>query len=289
MLSIKITDISNLNPDQLALYQQLTPSEYRYLFEPSTLMVGIEDNDIPRGICLCQIDSFFKNCLICHLNAPEDLVGELLSVLEEHLRNIKYLNLFITYKKDKSLDQILQSDGGWCDPQTWATRYIFESKTFHPKWLERKYNLPQNYKIIHWEEIQKNEEEQSRIKFHLKQYGVPEYLSPFVNDEYIQSINSLALLHEKHVVGWMITHTFPDAPDTVRYSSLYVHPDNRHMSYSIMLLIQSIKLQKATPIPYSHFEILHSSAPMSWKKFCRCRLKPHTKKVVQLSRRKKEL
>ncbi|MEC7839970.1 MAG: hypothetical protein VX777_08030 [Chlamydiota bacterium] len=286
---MKKLDISSVHPKTLSKYKKLIPYKYRHLLKEKSFILGLEIDSEPFGICICQLDLFLKTCVICHLNAPENSIEIILKTLEEHLKKQQFLSIVFTYEDNPYLESLLDRKIGWSPSSPWASRYSFDCKNFHPAWFEKKYHLPKKYKITPWINIFEKQDEVQHIKFHLQQYCVPLYLSPFLLEKYIQTMNSLALIYEDRVVGWILTHTYPDKVNTVVYTNLYVYPNQRFTGLAIFLLIESIKLQQNSSIRWSSFEVLHHSTSRSWKKFCDSRLRPYSIDTREFVRRHKEI
>ncbi|MEO1765098.1 MAG: N-acetyltransferase, partial [Cyanobacteria bacterium J06629_18] len=79
------------------------------------------------------------------------------------------------------------------------------------------------------------------------------------------------------VVGWMINHR--TAPDTIRYTQMYVNPDSQPLSRSILFLAKAIDIQcKTTPeVPNATFRVETHNTPMV--NFVNRRLAPHLEDI----------
>jgi hypothetical protein len=59
----------------------------------------------------------------------------------------------------------------------------------------------------------------------------PLELSPFTEEEKIEKINSIALVVDGVIAGWMITHRI--APDTIRYTKLYMRDAHKRLGFAL--------------------------------------------------------
>jgi len=113
-------------------------------------------------------------------------------------------------------------------------------------------------------------------------------MSPLgAEEKIIEYTNSLGLRYKKEVIGWMITHRI--APDTIRYTSLYVDPEYQYKGPSIRLLIESMVLQTRSTIKWALFEINLDQINPSWYKFVQKRLAPYSQKITEIYKTWKQL
>ncbi|MEG4395517.1 TIGR03032 family protein [Microcoleus sp. BROC3] len=107
-------------------------------------------------------------------------------------------------------------------------------------WLY-KYPLPESFEIFPWVSLTQTEKQ---IILARKDY--PEALNPFSDDSRVEPLNSLGLRYQGEVIGWMVTHRV--APDTIRYSSLFVGQKFQKLGRGISLIAESIKRQMASDV-----------------------------------------
>jgi GNAT superfamily N-acetyltransferase len=84
-------------------------------------------------------------------------------------------------------------------------------------------------------------------------------------------MNSLGLRHQGEAIGWIVTHRV--APDTIRYSSLFVDAKYQKLGRGISLLSQSIQRQIASEIENYTFSVAWENQPMI--KFLERHLRPY--------------
>lgn len=165
--------------------------------------------------------------------------------------------------------------------------YFFDIFAFHPPWFDKEYPLPPGFSFLLWKDVDIKEKErlailQERFSFHY-------FISPNAESSIIQPINSLGLLFEDKVVGWVITHTAPFEPDTIRYSAFYVEPEYLAKGVAVPLLQKSIQLQQQSPLQWGFFTINLEYTEKRWLKFVNQRIKSNAYKTIKVYRLSKSL
>ena len=135
--------------------------------------------------------------------------------------------------------------------------------------------LADDYTIFPWHSL--TEADRDYIKGVIDTHPLTRKFSPFVEEKKIEPLNSLGLRYKDRVIGWMINHR--TAPDTIRYTQMYVHPDYKPLSQSILFLGKAIKLQcEAVPeVPNATFRVETDNTPMV--NFVNRRLAPHLENI----------
>ncbi|MEA5514137.1 hypothetical protein [Nodularia sp. UHCC 0506] len=135
--------------------------------------------------------------------------------------------------------------------------------------------LPDDYTIFPWHTL--TEADKDFINSMMEIHPLTRRFNPFTEEKRIEPLNSLGLRYQDKVVGWMITHR--TAPDTIRYTQMYVHPDYKPLSQSILFLAKAIKLQcEAVPeIPNATYRVEVDNTPMV--NFVNRRLAPHLENI----------
>jgi len=137
--------------------------------------------------------------------------------------------------------------------ENWTTpvilMHIFKSSINHReevKWTHDQH-LPEGMQIILWSDIDK------KLKIDLEQRinnekMVPRYLSPFINADRIETINSVGLLYKAKIIGWNVTYRLNK--DTIEYNNLFVQKEyRRNASLPIALLNRSVQIHFRNNIP----------------------------------------
>ncbi len=201
--------------------------------------------------------------------------AKLYSLLAE---NIKKPVLLTTFFQDSEEARSLISKFDFGPPQFYLEQYHFIHQNFHPHWFDRGVALPKELEIVPWKSL--SIQNLAKIQRQEEQYTFEISVSPMGEEENIDLYSSLALLKGEEVVGWMVNHMY--APDTVRYSALYIEKEYRSSGAGIALLAASIGLNQIGPYPLAIFEINLSEIDPSWRKFVRKRLKPSAERVEKL-------
>jgi hypothetical protein len=98
--------------------------------------------------------------------------------------------------------------------------------------------LPAQYTFFSWHTL--SAEERSWLRTQENEglaYGTE--LSPFVEEDSIESVNSVGVRYRGKIVGWLITHR--PIPDTIRYSRLFMRRDLRRLGRGAALLAESMR------------------------------------------------
>lgn len=153
-----------------------------------------------------------------------------------------------------ALEPLLQKFN-WQPPQaTFLLGKTTTEKIAAAPWLTR-YPLPAAFTVFPWHELTAAEAESWQ-----QRQDYPPSLNPFTNDPRLEPLNSLGLRYRGEVIGWMLTHRV--APDTIRYSNLYVSEKFQKLGRAISLLAESIQRQIASSIPYCTFSVSQENTQM---------------------------
>jgi GNAT superfamily N-acetyltransferase len=250
----------------------------------SIVAIGAATQEQPVGLALAQIspDGDFAKVLSIFVDASHRCTGvgtALLTHLEQVLLQQGCTSANLVYTTGKpttpALECLLQKCG-WSSPE--LRTFIGKAtakRVMEAPWMHR-YSLPSTFTIFPWCQLTPDE----RIAILRQQEAeewYPENLSAFAQEENIELLNSLGLRYKGQVVGWMITHRI--APDTIRYTSLFVKKELQQMGRAIPLLAESIKLQYSSGIPNCIWMVLSDNAPML--SFMRRRLAPYMNEAVE--------
>jgi GNAT superfamily N-acetyltransferase len=147
----------------------------------------------------------------------------------------------------------------WSTPET--EFLLAESTTTliqQAPWMHR-YPLPAAFTTFPWIDLTPAEIEHLQ---HRQDY--PKSLSPFSDDSRLEPLTSLGLRYQDHnhdrVVGWVITHRI--APDTIRYSTMYVEPPFQRLGRGVSLFVEAIKRQIDSPIPRGKYAVAKENVLM---------------------------
>lgn len=241
---------SLLNNAEAIFFEKLTYPLYRPLLKnldtnSSIVALGINIGSQPMGLSLAIIDNSKAEILSLFIH-PEyrkkGLGKKLLNSLEIELQKRGCLEVNVVYVTNPTtlyFEKIIQQLG-WSSPELRmlvCEGFIENFKDL--SWLRLYERLPSDYTIFPWCELT----QQDRKFIQEKQadfLGYPEVLSPFYEEENIEPTNSLGLRYENNVIGWMITHRV--APDTVRYTRLFVKKELQSLGRGLFLLSKSIHL-----------------------------------------------
>jgi uncharacterized protein (TIGR03032 family) len=143
----------------------------------------------------------------------------------------------------------------WQPPQaTFLLAKTTTEKIAAAPWLTR-YPLPAEFTVFPWHELTTAEAESWQ-----QRQDYPSSLNPFTHDPRLEPLNSLGLRYRGEVIGWMLTHRV--APDTIRYSSLFVSEKFQKLGRGISLLAESIQRQIASSVTNCTFSVARENAQM---------------------------
>jgi GNAT superfamily N-acetyltransferase len=238
-----------LNNAQAGCFQKLIYPTYRPLLKTLDannyiIAVGVYLDSQPIGLGLAVIDKHEAEVLslFIHPEHREKGLGKaLLNYLETELqqRGCSQVRLvYISNATTPALESILQHLN-WSTPQLrmLVCEGTKESIKDAPL-LQLNYSLPASYTIFPWVELTPEDREHIQKQQAISPW-YPEIISPFQDEEIIEPVNSLGLLYQGQVVGWMITHRV--AADTIRYTKLFVKQELQSIGRAIPLLVTAIK------------------------------------------------
>lgn len=171
---------------------------------------------------------------------------QLLHYLETALIKLGCPEMFVKYRvsawTDLALEPILQKQN-WQKPETeFVLVKTSAAKLQSAPWVY-KYRLPEQFTVFPWTQL--TESEKVRI---LQRKKYPEALSPFSDDPRLEPLNSVGLRYQGEVMGWAIAHRV--APDTIRYSSMFVEEPFQKLGRGFALLTEAVRRQLDADIPY---------------------------------------
>jgi hypothetical protein len=129
------------------------------------------------------------------------------------------------------------------------------------RWIFQGHPLANGFEIFSWQELSDSERE-AIVKRQEAELWYPEMLSPFREESIMEPINSLGLRYSGKVIGWMINHRI--APDTIRYTPLFVSEEARNSSAGYMLIIEAVRRQWDSGIPNYLFLFEPQSPIRKW-------------------------
>jgi GNAT superfamily N-acetyltransferase len=166
---------------------------------------------------------------------------------------------------DDAVARVLDQ-GGWAPPKRRMVIYHATSVTMErAAWLHL-YRLPDEYSIFPWRDLTA-EDRHLILERKARDNWYKDGLSPFMEEDRLEYMNSLGLRYRGVVVGWMTTHRI--AHDVVRFSQLFLDPTLRGIGRAAILMAESIKLCMAYAALHNMRETLQaiwavdvSNAPM---------------------------
>lgn len=301
METIQRLDFDSLDPYRYSLYKKMTAEKYRCYLDnrsPSTfenpvpLSFGMESEGEPIAVVhltlhtqnkIGELDTFF----IRDGYLFENSALKLLNYVEEAVKKTGCSFLSYMYEKQTLLSPAFIKNG-WSTPRLFLIRFAFNNVTFHAPWMKRKYPLPDGYALFPWQELTQKERE--RLIEQEKEYRFHSSVSPFREENYLQPMNSLGIRYKDEVVGWMITHTFPETPETIRYSCLYIDSTLQFKGISMGLLQEAMRIQLAEgSYLWGECEVSIDLSESNWIRFLNQRLAPYCASITKTMQSVREL
>lgn len=236
-------------------------------FDDSIIAIGASVEQKPVGLGLARFYPEEEAAIILSIFVEfpyrcQGIGTALLAYLEQVFkqRGCRYVELVYTSDQTTtpSLEHILKK-AGWTPPELRVLICkAIKEQMIQASWLH-KYSLPAGFTIFPWSDLTEAERS-SILEKQNTQAWYPEVLSPFLEEDKIEPLNSLGLRYQKEVIGWMITHRL--APDTIRYSSFFVKKELQKVGRGIPLLAESIKIQCSSHIPYGMWTVAKDNPAM---------------------------
>lgn len=242
--------LDHSNPDS---YHNLLPSRFHsYLGTlafrlPKLILVGVQLQSQPVGFisAISSPDRTRANILSLFVEPAHRQRGlgkQLLTRMEQVLRDHGCQQVDLTYSSDTTtpdLEYIL-GQHNWLPARPYSLICSTHAKNFEKApWMYR-HPLPASFTTFPWLELtaEQRQEIQAQRQESLK---YPPELDPFKEEDKIDPVTSLGLCYQGQVLGWMITHRI--APDTLRYSALFVKQDLPKIRCAVPLIATAIKRQ----------------------------------------------
>jgi cytochrome P450/GNAT superfamily N-acetyltransferase len=263
------------NRETASLYESFTYPYYRaklQAIEPEGFVVAIAANsDLgePIGLALAEIGQDSKFALVLSIfvkpNYRSQGIGTTLLIrLGEELaiRGCTEAKLrYVTGKPTTPALESLLTKCNWAHPQfNFLVCKSNLTNILNAPWMHKEYRLPPSFTIFPWGEMT-SEERQTIQQEQEANPWIPDFHVPSTHEtDNLEPLNSLGLRYKGQVVGWILTHRI--APDTIRYTSMFVRQDLQKMARGIALLVNAIRLQDKANIPNGIWIVSNKNMPM---------------------------
>jgi len=220
-----------------------------YLADDSAgFAVGAFVENVPAGLILAdrkplpdatQIVSIF----VAQPMRRQGIAGGLVARMEQELAECGVTEAFAVFPSGKDSTPHLErifAEQGWSEPQ--PRMYLFQASEKSMDQLMtapfmRPTELPPDYVFFPWGEHTPNDRQ--IVIAGLEAGRFPAMLSPYAEPAIVDPVVSLGLRYRGEIYGWMICHRI--APQTVRYTALYVRDDIPHKGLGIRMFTEAIK------------------------------------------------
>ncbi|MEL7371419.1 MAG: GNAT family N-acetyltransferase [Myxococcota bacterium] len=190
-----------------------------------------------------------KSIVVTRTHRRCGIATQLIDAVAQRMRaaGVERLEAMYGQTQQAKIDIIegLLKKAGFCWPISGMIVARGDRRVLGARWARAQIKAP--YAIRPWPHIDAHQLEPLRPAT-----WFPDALGPFL-DVPAEPLNSLALVKGDEIVGWCLTHRL--AADTIRYSRLFVHPAHRTGQNGIAMVVDAIRRQDATNVPYGLFGV----------------------------------
>lgn len=273
-------------------YAKLTPRELHGYLDGSNadglsiFGMGVLKDTLPIGIALATGYPHLHQGHI-HLLTVKDqdshLIETLLTSITKVLNDHKITSITFLFPQESPEFPLIEQlflKNRWKGPYPFMIECLLKRADFHPAWLNKTMTLANGFEEFLFKNL--TAEEQEDLMHRFEQGGIPPTVFPLGKEKnLIEYQNSLGLRYQGRVIGWMITHRI--APDTIRYSALYLEDEFAYTGYWLKLLVDSIKIHlNLTSITYGQIQLNLSLISNRWLKFIEKRLFPESCQIAHI-------
>ncbi|MEP0981349.1 GNAT family N-acetyltransferase [Leptolyngbya sp. FACHB-17] len=250
VLVIDMLTLERLNSITALPYQAFTFPTFRSHLQclgTSCIAIGAVKDGCPVGLILAELSADLKRAEVRSIfvtqSARNQGIGTaLLGALEQSLADqgcAEVQLVYMTGKPSASILERLLEKYCWTVPQT---RMLVGRSTIdrmaQAPWMAQSH-LPATFTIFPWDQL--THEERSYLQHQqITADWIPSDLAP-LEQEPIESLNSLGVRYQGTIVGWVITHRLN--LDTIRYTCSFIRADFQRRGRIIPLYVEAIRRQ----------------------------------------------
>ncbi|MBF0397612.1 MAG: GNAT family N-acetyltransferase [Desulfobacterales bacterium] len=242
--------------DDISLYRTMTFLRFQEdvdNFKPDGSLIAfkaIDANEQPIGLGLAHsipIEGIILSVFVDSKHRNKGIGTLLFQKLEQALFDRSHLCIFVQYQGDTSdtpsFERILKKQN-WTPPIVQKLICEVDRNIFKAPWI--RHPISPEFSVFPWTKLTDKERSMILHKQQAEQW-YQEDLSPFNGESSIEPSNSVGLSYKGEVAGWCITHRV--APNTIRYTAMFLRKDLRSSGLGILLLAESVRrLEKAVQI-----------------------------------------
>ncbi|WP_035235945.1 GNAT family N-acetyltransferase [Desulfobacter vibrioformis] len=242
-----------LNRDLLPLFQKMTYPVYWKMIKnfPDTddmdvVAYGCMCFGVAAGLAIAFLNHVEKKARLLSLfTDPEHrnrgIAATLLSKLNENLKDRHVKEVYTVFERGRNFSDQVENSLKKCGFSDFKIRAHIGRGHLElmrkAAWWQKAFPLTR-FSIIPWKDISREKKQRLRCPENETPWYPPN-LSPF-NDPHIREpLNSFGLIYQSEIAGWSITHRI--APDTIRYTCLFVREEFQAYGIAIPLIAASIK------------------------------------------------
>jgi GNAT superfamily N-acetyltransferase len=261
-MSMNITNLTQFKKlttfGEAFIFKDLTFPFFQQLFitkgfNSSLIAIGAYSQSKPIGLALIKLLTGYTNnaeLLSLFVLPPfrrSGIAYRLLLETESELSKLGYNEIFATYVNQCNQESIFEkliAKCLWNEPEIEQFLYKTDCRLLEAHWIKNEPPMPKDYSVVPWSDITVNQKDdlvQSQIGPHS---WIPEDVNPLKHENDYEPLNSLALLRQGEIVGWLITHRLN--PNLIRYTCSYIKPEFQKMGRIIHLFAESVRRHCST-------------------------------------------
>lgn len=281
-MEVRQLDLSTLSDLQARQVRALIPLEWLLTFkEKNKNLVAFAafENDEPVAFSLGLWLEAIQRCSLFFLSGKSDFFPDLLIFITQTAKKAGLQVVSLSHEEgDVAIEAALEA-AGWTKSRRCYFKCLVDTHMkVLPKWFSEKRRYPLGMQEFHWKKLRESERES--LHMDLSQGRIPETISPFHREDLLEPMNSLGVRFKGEVMAWSICHRV--APDRIRHVAFYVRPPFRQELYAVKPMVESLMLQRKSPIRWAEFIVNNDTTERTWESFVKKRMIPFVDKVIYI-------
>lgn len=287
MLKLKVVPLEGLNEAQIERYKALSIPSAHFLFAEKESHLAFEAhlNDRLVGLILASLRDFralVQSMMVLESFRKQGIATALFGFFQDYVTQQKHITAIeIRYEQSSFYAPIIEkliSHYQWNPGSLYLVRCFFDVQKFKAPWFQRPFRTLSNVEIFNLKDLQPAD--RTIIRYWEDQGRLIHYLSPLLDEDQIERLNSLGMRYHGQIAGWCMTCR--KDLETIQYYALFMNQDLHLSGLGIALLAHSIRIQQGSPIRWAIFEANLDYIDPAWKRFILKRLMPYADKIERM-------